>query len=74
MEFVLGNDPVPVLLPERDGSPRLVRVLVKEGIFWARFEGAGLRAGTLSASYPGSPLYRPLTLQVPVATSVTTRR
>ena len=55
-------------------SPRVVRVQVKEGIFWARFEGAGLRPGTLAASYPGSPLYRPLTLQVPVATSVTTRR
>ena len=68
------NAVLTMLLPERDGSPRVVRVQVKEGIFWARFEGAGLRPGTLAASYPGSPLYRPLTLQVPVATSVTTRR
>jgi polysaccharide biosynthesis protein PslG len=68
------NAVLTMLLPEHDGSPRVVRVLVKEGIFWARFEGAGLRPGTLAASYPGSPLYRPLTLQVPVATSVTTRR
>ena len=49
-------------------------VLVKEGYFWARFEGRALRSGTLEARYAGSDAYQPLTAQMPVVSSVTTIR
>jgi hypothetical protein len=63
-----------VLLPRRAGPPRPVTILVKEGYFWARFEGRLLTSGTLEARYPGSAEYKPLALQAPVPRSATTRR
>jgi hypothetical protein len=48
--------------------------VVKEGIFWARFEGRDLRSGTLQARFAGSAGYQPLTAQIQVTGSVTTIR
>jgi hypothetical protein len=55
-----------LLLPRRQGPARPVTVLVKEGVFWTRFEGPQLRPGTLEARYPGSAEYKPLAIQAPV--------
>jgi hypothetical protein len=63
-----------VLLPRRGAPPRAATVVVKEGIFWARFEGPDLRSGTLEARYPGSDAYQPLTTQIQVVSSLTTSR
>jgi hypothetical protein len=48
--------------------------LVKEGYFWARFDGRDLRSGTLEARYPGSDAYQALSAQVQVASSATSSR
>jgi hypothetical protein len=63
-----------VLLPRSGGRTKAVPVVVKEGIFWARFEGRDLRSGTLEARFAGSDGYQPLTAQIQVTTSVTTIR
>ena len=63
-----------VLLPRSGGRTKAVPVVVKEGIFWARFEGRDLRSGTLQARFAGSAGYQPLTAQIQVTTSVTTIR
>jgi hypothetical protein len=63
-----------VLLPRSGGRTKAVPVVVKEGIFWARFEGRDLRSGTLEARFAGSAGYQPLTAQIQVTTSVTTIR
>ena len=63
-----------VLLPRSGGRTKAVPVVVKEGIFWARFEGRDLRSGTLEARFAGSAAYQPLTAQIQVTSSVTTIR
>jgi polysaccharide biosynthesis protein PslG len=68
------NAVITVLLPRRGAPPRSVPVVVKEGYFWARFEGPALRSGTLEARYGGSDAYQPLRAQIQVASSVTTSR
>jgi hypothetical protein len=68
------NTLITVLLPRRGAPPRAVPVVVKEGYFWARFEGPYLRSGTLEARYGGSDAYQPLTAQVQVVSSATTKR
>jgi hypothetical protein len=68
------NTVLTVLLPRAGGKQKAVRVVVKEGLFWARFEGRDLRSGTLEARYAGSNGYQPLTAQIQVTTSVTTIR
>jgi hypothetical protein len=68
------NTVLTVLLPRAGGWQKAVRVLVKEGLFWARFEGRDLRSGTLEARYAGSDGYQPLTARIQVTTSVTTIR
>jgi polysaccharide biosynthesis protein PslG len=53
--------PITVLLP-RVGAPPLVKtVIVKEGYFWARFEGRALTSGTVQVRYGGSTAYLPVT-------------
>jgi hypothetical protein len=61
-------------LPRKGYPPRTVLVPVKEGIFWARFEGRDLTSGTVEVSYGGSSAYHPLTSRVQVVSSVTTSR
>jgi polysaccharide biosynthesis protein PslG len=68
------NTRLTVLLPRSGGRTRSVPVVVKEGIFWARFEGRDLRSGTLQARFAGSAEYQPLTAQIQVTSSVTTIR
>jgi hypothetical protein len=68
------NAVLTVMLPRRGAPPKAVPILVKEGYFWARFEGRDLRSGTLEARYAGSDSYQPLTAQIPVVSSVTTSR
>jgi hypothetical protein len=68
------NAVITVLLPRRGAPPKAVPVVVKEGFFWARFEGRYLRSGTLEARYGGSDAYQPLTAQVQVTSSNTTSR
>ena len=68
------NAVLTVMLPRRGGPPKAVPILVKEGFFWARFEGRDLRSGTLEARYLGSDAYQPLTTQIQVVSSVTTIR
>ena len=63
-----------VLLPRSGGRQKAVRVVVKEGLFWARFEGRDLRSGTLEARFAGSDGYQALTAQTQVVSSVTTIR
>ena len=63
-----------VLLPRKGKSPKAVPVVVKEGVFWARFEGRDLRSGTIEVRYAGSDAYHPLTTQLQVVSSVTTSR
>ena len=63
-----------VLLPRSGGRQKAVPIVVKEGLFWARFEGRDLRSGTLEARFAGLDGYQPLTAQVQVTTSVTTIR
>jgi hypothetical protein len=66
------NAVLTVMLPQRGAPPKAVPILVKEGYFWARFEGRSLRSGTLEARYGGSDVYQPLTTQMQVVSSVTT--
>jgi polysaccharide biosynthesis protein PslG len=61
-------------LPRKGYPPRTVLVPVKEGIFWARFEGRDLTSGTVDVSYGGSAAYHALTSQVQVVSSATTSR
>jgi hypothetical protein len=68
------NALITVLLPRRGAPPRAVPVVVKEGVFWARFEGRYLRSGTLEARYGGSDAYQPLTAQVQVVSSTARKR
>jgi hypothetical protein len=68
------NAVITVMLPRSGAAPKAVPILVKEGYFWARFEGPALRSGTLEARYAGSDAYQPLTAQMPVVGSVTTIR
>ena len=63
-----------MLLPAQRWADEGGAVVVKEGIFWARFEGRDLRSGTLEARFPGSAEYQPLTAQIQVTSSVTTIR
>ena len=63
---------ITVMLPRGGAAPKAVPILVKEGYFWARFEGRDLRSGTLEARYAGSDAYQPLTAQIPVVSAVTT--
>jgi hypothetical protein len=68
------NAVLTVMLPRRGAPPKAVPILVKEGYFWARFEGGDLGSGTLEARYAGSEAYEPLTTQIQVVSSVTTIR
>jgi hypothetical protein len=61
-------------LPRRGAPPRSVSVLVKEGVFWTRVEGRDLTSGTVEVRYGGSDAYHPLTTQIQVVSSTTTRR
>jgi hypothetical protein len=61
-------------LPRKGYPPRTVLVPVKEGIFWARFEGRDLTSGTVEVSYGGSSAYHAMTSQVQVVSSATTSR
>jgi hypothetical protein len=55
------STPATVLLPTRGGLPRAARVVIKEGAFWARFEGRDRVPGPVEVRYPGSPSYLPVT-------------
>jgi hypothetical protein len=55
------NAPVAVLVPRAAGPPRVGTAMVKEGVFWVRFDGRDLRPGTVEVRYGGSPSYLPLT-------------
>ena len=68
------NATIFMLLPRRGTLPKPVRVTVKEGYFWARFEGRDLRSGILEARYAGSAGYAPLASRIQVVSSVTTSR
>jgi polysaccharide biosynthesis protein PslG len=68
------NAVLTVMLPRRGAPPKAVPIFVKEGYFWARFEGGDLGSGTLEARYAGSEAYEPLTTQIQVVSSVTTIR
>jgi len=68
------NATIFMLLPRRGKLPKPVRVGVKEGYFWARFEGRDLRSGILEARYAGSAGYQPLATRIQVVSSVTTVR
>jgi polysaccharide biosynthesis protein PslG len=63
-----------MLLPRRGGLTKTVQVQVKEGYFWARFDGRDLTSGTLEARFSGAPGYHPLTTRIQVVSSVTTSR
>ena len=63
-----------MLLPRRGGLTKTVQVQVKEGYFWARFDGRDLTSGTLEARFLGAPGYHPLTTRIQVVSSVTTSR
>jgi hypothetical protein len=68
------NAPITVLLP-RVGAPPLAKtVAVKEGYFWARFEGRSLTSGTVEIRYGGSSAYLPVTTRAQVASSTTSKR
>jgi polysaccharide biosynthesis protein PslG len=68
------NAVITLLLPRRGAPPKAVPVVVKEGFFWARFDGRDLRSGTLEAWFDGSDAYQPFTAQFQVAASATTKR
>jgi len=68
------NAKLTLLLPRRVGLPKVVRVQVAEGYFWARFDGRDLTSGTLEARFAGAPGYHPLTTRIQVVSSVTTSR
>jgi polysaccharide biosynthesis protein PslG len=65
---------ITVLLP-RIGAPPLAKtVIVKEGYFWARFEGRALTSGTVQVQYGGSTAYLPVVATTQVASSATSKR
>ena len=68
------NGALRVALPSRGGSTKTVQVLVKEGYFWARFDGRHLRRGTLAASFTGASGYAGVTSRVQVSSSATSKR
>jgi hypothetical protein len=68
------NAIITVLLPRRGAPPKTVPIVVKEGFFWARFDGRDLRSGTLEARYGGSDAYQPLSTQIQLVVSATTKR
>jgi hypothetical protein len=77
--LVLPGTPWPMatitaLLPRIDAPPKRVTIAVKEGYFWARFEGPALTSGTVQLQYGGSTAYLPVTTSAQVATSATTKR
>jgi hypothetical protein len=55
------NAPVTVLVPRSAGPPRVATAMVKEGVFWVRFDGRDLRPGTVEVRYGGSASYLPAT-------------
>jgi polysaccharide biosynthesis protein PslG len=65
---------ITALLPRRNMPPRQVRVVVKEGYFWARFEGPSLTSGQVEVRYGGSSAYLPAVATAQVANSATTKR
>lgn len=68
------NAPITVVLP-RVGAPPLTKtVMVKEGYFWARFEGPALSTGTVEIRYGGSSAYLPVATRAQVVSSATTKR
>jgi polysaccharide biosynthesis protein PslG len=72
--LVLPGTPWPMasitaLLPRRDLPPKRVTIVVKEGYFWARFEGPALTSGTVELQYGGSTAYVPVTTRAVVATT-----
>ncbi len=66
--------PITVLLPRHGAPPKAVTVVVKEGYFWARFEGPALTSGTVEVRYGGSTAYLPVVAKAQVVSSATTRR
>jgi hypothetical protein len=66
--------PITVLLPRVGAPPRAVTVIVKEGYFWARFEGPALASGTVEVRYGGSTAYLPVVAKTQVVSSATTKR
>jgi hypothetical protein len=73
-KLMLPGSPAPdtlvtLLLPMIEGPPRAVAVVVKHGVFVARFEGNGLRPGTIGAHFGGSSAYEPVTVQAQIASS-----
>jgi GH35 family endo-1,4-beta-xylanase len=66
--------PITVLLPRLGAPPRAVTVIVKEGYFWARFEGPALTSGTVEVRYGGSTAYLPVVAKTQVVSSATTKR
>ena len=65
---------ITALLPRRDAPPRRVTIVVKEGYFWARFEGPTLTSGTVELQYGGSSAYLPVTARTQLASSAITKR
>jgi hypothetical protein len=68
------NAPITVLLPRVGAPPRAVTVVVKEGYFWARFEGPALTSGTVEVRYGGSTAYLPVVATAQVVSSATTKQ
>ena len=68
------NAPITVLLPRVGAPPRAVTVIVKEGYFWARFEGPALTSGTVEVRYGGSTAYLPVVATAQVVSSATTKQ
>lgn len=66
--------PITVLLPRVGAAPKAVTVIVKEGYFWARFEGPALTSGTVQVRYGGSTAYLPVVATTQVVSSATTKR
>ncbi len=63
-----------VQLPRRGGKTKQVTVMVREGYFWARFDGRDLQPGTVQASFLGAPGYAPATTRIQVSGSLTRSR
>ena len=73
-KLMLPGSPAPdtlvtLLLPMIEGPPRAVAVVVKHGVFVARFEGNALRSGTIQAHFGGSDAYEPVTIQAQIASA-----
>jgi hypothetical protein len=66
--------PITVLLPRHGAPPKAVTVIVKEGYFWARFEGPALTSGMVEVRYGGSTAYLPVVARAQVVSSSATRR